>query len=94
MTNEYKFDSVRWCRTMAKAHWQRNEHDISSTFRTVAEEIDAPRARVARLEGAMKPFAEESFRYDPDEDDDGRTAYDTYIKIGQLRAARRALEEK
>ena len=37
---------------MAKAHWQRNEHDISSTFRTVAEEIDRLRARVARLDYA------------------------------------------
>ena len=44
MPNKYEFDAVRWCRTMAKAHWQRNEFDISSTFRTVAEEIDRLRA--------------------------------------------------
>ena len=34
---------------MAKAHWQRNEHDISSTFRTVAEEMDNLRAENEQL---------------------------------------------
>ena len=62
-TTKYEFDAVRWCRTMAKAHWQRNEHDISSTFRTVAEEIDRLRAendalrneaRVYRAQCAMR----------------------------------------
>ena len=56
---QYEFDALRWCRTMAKAHWQRNEHDISSTFRTVAEEIDNLRARVARLEEAVKKYRAE-----------------------------------
>ena len=49
---KYEFDALRWCRTMAKAHWQRNEHDISSTFRTVAEEIDNLRAELDALKSA------------------------------------------
>ena len=52
------------------------------------------RARVARLEDALTPFAHEAYDYDPDEGDDNQTAFDTSIKIGQLRTARRALEEK
>ena len=51
--SDYKFDAMRWCRTMAKAHWQRNEHGISSTFRTVAEEIDRLRARHNALREAV-----------------------------------------
>ena len=58
------------------------------------EENKSLRARVMKLEKVLRPFVDESYRYDPDEDDDNQTAYDTYIKIGQLRAARHALEEK
>ena len=68
--------------------------EFKKEFRYLVFKIEDIRSLVARLEEALRPFAEESFRYDPDEDDDNRTAYDTYIEIGQLRAARRALEEK
>lgn len=51
---QYEFDSMRWCRTMAKAHWMRNEHDISSTFRTVAEEIDRMREALRVTAGNIK----------------------------------------
>lgn len=57
--SEYKFDAVRWCRTMAKAHWQRNEHDISSTFRTVAEEIDRLRAENDTLRNEARVYREQ-----------------------------------
>ena len=56
MPNKYEFDAVRWCRTMAKAHWKRNEHDISSTFRTVAEEIDRLRAENDTLRNEARVY--------------------------------------
>lgn len=55
---------------------------------------DKIEAELAALKEALKPFADEACEYDPDEGDDGLFAFDTTIKIGQLRAARRALEEK
>lgn len=66
---------------------------------TTSEELleterDALRASVTRLEDALRPFALEAYDYDPDEGDGNQIAFYTSIKIGQLRAARRALEEK
>lgn len=60
----------------------------------LTEENTTLLARVARLEEVLSPFAHEAYDYDPDEGDDNQAAFDTSIKIGQLRAARRALEEK
>lgn len=63
-------------------------------WESLINENTALHTRVAKLEKTLAPFAHEAYGYDPDEDDDNQTAFDTSIKIGQLRAARRALEEK
>ncbi len=86
MAQQLKFDALRWCKTMAKAHWQRNEFDILFTFHTVAEEIDTLRARVARLEEALRFILDECDW----EESMSTVCGDNRIGV----AARRALEEK
>jgi len=48
--SEYKFDAVRWLRSNARAHHARKDFDTSSTMRTIAEEIDNLRTRLAEVE--------------------------------------------
>jgi hypothetical protein len=52
--------------------------------------------RVEVLEGALKPFADASHKFDPPEDDDGERLRSIYgeikeLNFGDLRAARKAL---
>jgi len=56
------------------------------------EMVDAADARIAELEAALMPFAEQAERYDPDEGDDLQSAWDSGgITIGDLRRARAVL---
>lgn len=55
--------------------------------------IEAER-RINALEKALKPFADEAERYEPDEGDDSTTAWATSFDIGYLRRARAALKGK
>lgn len=48
---------------------------------------------IERLQAALKPFAKEADRYDPDEGDDDRPAWDTQFTIGVFRRARAALTQ-
>lgn len=57
------------------------------------DERDALTARVVALEKALKPFADESTRYEPDEGDDKDTAWDSLFEIGDLRRAAAAMEK-
>jgi hypothetical protein len=65
---------------------------------TNPEEIAAARidwkARVAELEAALKPFAEEATAYDPPDGGDQDKAWSSYIPIGWLRRARSVLGGK
>lgn len=45
--SQYRFDSARYLRSDAKAHWLRNDFDTASTLRTIAEEIDNLRAALS-----------------------------------------------
>jgi len=58
------------------------------------DERDALTARVGKLEKALKPFADEAPRYEPDEGDDKDTAWDSLFEIGDLRRAAAAMEGK
>ncbi len=61
---------------------------IAPRYRRAATEAAA---RIAELEAALKPFADEAARYDPDENDNQSLAWaSTSFRIGQLRAARAA----
>lgn len=50
---KYEFDSKRWCMSMSKVHHARKDFGTSSTFRSVAEEIDTLRSENERLRGAL-----------------------------------------
>ena len=38
--SEIEFNPKRWCMKMSKYHVRREEYDIASTFRSVAETLD------------------------------------------------------
>jgi len=56
--SEYKFDAARWLRSNARAHHARKDFDTSSTMRTIAEEIDNLRARLAEVEAQRDVYKE------------------------------------
>ena len=39
--SEIEFNPKRWCMKMSKYHVRREEYDIASTFRSVAETLDS-----------------------------------------------------
>ena len=83
-TNNYEFDSVRWLRNVAEVQSHRagaGAAMLRENMLKCAEEIDALRARVARLEEALKEIS---------------TLYlvDAPAPEEMRRIARRALEEK
>ena len=57
-------------------------------------ERDAARAENARLRDALFPFAEQAYRYEPEEDDGGEEAFLSRFLIRHLRAARAALAQE
>ena len=57
-------------------------------------EIERLRARVAELEGLLRPLSVEADRYDPPEGDDDHLAWGSVLTIGHLRKTRAALEAK
>ena len=56
--------------------------------------IEARNARIAELEAALKPFADDAAAYDPDQFDDHDHAYCSRFEVGHLRSARSALQPK
>lgn len=54
-------------------------------------QLNAAETRIAALEAALKPFADEAERYDPDEGDSHYVAWASDFLIGSLRRARAAL---
>lgn len=58
-------------------------------------EVKALTARVAELEAALKPFAEEAQRYEPDDGDSNMPAWSSNeFCIGHFRRAAAAMEGK
>lgn len=62
-----------------------------NTFEEREARLTALEAENARLREALKPFADEAFRYEPDENDGFFNAWDSTFSIGDLRRARKAL---
>lgn len=56
--------------------------------------IEAKDARIAELEAALKPFADEASEYDQGQFEDRDSPYFNTFNIGQLRTARAALNHK
>lgn len=74
---------------------------IKSVMREAASRIEADAARIAELEAALKPFAVQEQKierwYGTDEEpivDDDTRVFGSQITVGDLRAARAALEKK
>mgnify|MGYP003348528276 CR=1 FL=1 len=59
-----------------------------------AQKIEKLEARIAALEAALKPFADLADKYDGDIDEQALWDRDFMPKIGDLRAARAAMEGK
>jgi len=59
-----------------------------------ANALEADAARIAELEAALKPFADLAEKYDDDVDDQPLWDRDFMPVVGDLRAARAALENK
>jgi hypothetical protein len=60
----------------------------------ITEEREASAKRIAELEAALKPFADEADRYDHDECDDLSAAWAGDFPIGALRRARSATKRE
>jgi hypothetical protein len=58
--------------------------------RYALDEVKEAAARIAALEAALKPFADEASMYDTPEDDYAQLAFRTYFLVAHLRAARAA----
>ena len=52
------------------------------------------RDAIDALKEALQPFADEAFRYEPDDGDSDLPIWDCQLTLGRLRDARRALEAK
>jgi hypothetical protein len=77
-----------------QAKWDLRDADHIRVLRMADElivERDTARAALTAAEVALKPFADEADRYEPDEGDGDHPAWDTTITIGDLRRARAAL---
>ena len=74
---------------------EERRKDLDYAMLKIDETIEL-RARIAALEAALKPFADEAAELDtyqePFEDD--AYVHMSYFKAGELRAARAAMEEK
>lgn len=64
------------------------------TALALVEEIERLQADNARMREALKPFADEAIKYDPEEGDDDDLPFGINIVVGDLRRARAALEGK
>ena len=107
-TNKYEFDSVRWLRNVAEVQSHRvgaGPAMLRENMLKCAEEIAALRARVARLEEALKRGVELHENCDADTcmcgesmwhalSDHKPTATLQYYGDQWAEEARRALEEK
>ena len=62
-----------------------------STMAEAADALEAASARIAALEAALKPFAEVKARFEDIDDDEYA---DCLVTMGDLRAARAAMEGK
>jgi len=62
-----------------------------SEYELLCESHQAVEAERDRLREALRPFAKEAEKYEPDEGDDKSTAWDTSLTIGHVRRARSVL---
>ena len=85
-------DQIRWDDPEL---WKEIIGDGSSIILAALNAATAPLvAERDRLREALKPFADEAERYEPDEGDDRHVAWSSPFSIGALRRARSALAEK
>lgn len=63
-------------------------------FPSALNTIEAQAARIAELEAALNPFANEASEYDQGQFEDRDSPYFNTFNIGQLRTARAALNHK
>ncbi len=66
-------------------------YSLGLDYPAAAARIAELEAERDRLKAALKPFADEADKYEPDEDDDGMEAWASGFTVGDLRAARAAL---
>ena len=66
---------------------------IAALEASEAARVKAEQERDA-LKEALKPFADEAFRYEPDDGDSDLPIWDCQLTLGNLRDARRTLEAK
>lgn len=63
-------------------------------IKELRDTIEARNARIAELEAALNPFANEASEYDQGQFEDRDSPYFNTFNIGQLRTARAALNHK
>jgi len=73
---------------------EKREKHLEEMFHGWRDEARKGDARIAELEAALKPFADEASMYDTPEDEYGQLAFRTFFLVDHLRAARAALGEK
>lgn len=80
-------------RRIAELEYDARYHECNDEV--MMRDIDYYRARIAELEAALKPFADEYDMHEPGKfPDDFYVDLETGLTIGQFRAARAALEKK
>ena len=76
----------RWYRSGRISPDRKSQYDI------VAVLPCPPLERIRQLEDALRPFADQAFYYEPPENDDHTKIWDCDLTLGNLRAAKKALE--
>ncbi len=98
MSNQLTPDRIKELRDMiaAATTWHNATFLIAARkdFPSALNTIEARDARIAELEAALKPFADDAAAYDPDQFDDHDHAYCNRFEVGHLRSARSALQPK
>lgn len=79
-------------RALSKEIYDRHGATIDRANHVTAA-LTAADARVAQLETALKPFASEASRYDPDDGDGAQRAWHSDCTIADFRRARTALSQ-
>lgn len=85
------------CLAVEYADLQSKSMEAHRAFlaRVQPDDIVALEARVAELEAALRPFAEEAQRYEPDDGDSNMPAWSSNeFSIGHFRRAAAAMEGK
>lgn len=65
---------------------------IRAALTAATERAEKAEAERDALKEALKPFADEAFRYEPDDGDSDLPIWDCQLTLGNLRTARSALE--